>query len=710
MNIRLLWLLTILWCIAGTVPSLASASERYLEEIVVTAQKREEALTDVPISIQVTSGEFLDEQSVKNLREFVNFVPGMTQGAPLSSAQPSYQVRSITRSAGDPTVGFYIDDAPFYYPNMILGPVVRTVGIERIEVLKGPQSTLYGNGAMGGVVRVIPRAPNLESFEGSVLVGYTDIPDGESGHSADLSLSFPLIQDKLGIRLTAGDQDAGGWIDRQPHAINFTTFAFEPVGDPLENYGDTEISDYRMQVLAEPNERLTLKLLVIRNKVETSPTGLLQIDEDTPTSASSGHSEMNSEYDILSGSVSYEFDKMTLTSVFTEMEYKDRFQNAFISRFGLPIFVIQEPVTFSNETRLVSHLDGRWQWIAGIYYVNSELEQFVEVPAFAPLGTPQITQTSFVDSEQKSVFIEVSYDLIEDKLTALVGLRYFEDDRTFGETANLFPFPLPDVGETFDSVNPRVNLAYTPDENSLYFFNFAKGFRSGLINAVSRCASIPPANPLSITCLVPIDSDELWSYELGMKRTLQDGRLVVDATLYYQDWRDVQGNLPAGTIATSLSYGHADGVGLDLAISWSPETVPELDFRLAANWNNMEFYSLHPHVVEGFAGAENLNDGIPSAPEFSSTASVSYGKQLSSNLFGQFSLSWNHIDEHASSPLLNSDERDYLNVRAGLRIGESLGIHLYGTNITDDDGVVWRQDNKIIETPRRWGIEVSYDF
>ena len=141
------------------VPGLAAASEEYMEEVVVTAQKREEAVTDVPISVQVTSGDYLDEQSVKNLREFVNFVPGMTQKASFSNAHPDFQLRSITQ--------------------------------------------------------------------------------------------------------TAGDEDIGGWIDLQLHAINFATFAYEPVGDPIENYGGTDISDYRLQVLAEPNERLSLKVTAI---------------------------------------------------------------------------------------------------------------------------------------------------------------------------------------------------------------------------------------------------------------------------------------------------------------------------------------------------------------------------------------------------------------------------------------------------------------
>ena len=717
MNKRLPSLLIVLCGMAVGVPSLASASEQYLEEIVVTAQKREEGVLDTPITIQAVSGEFLDVHSVKNLREFVYFVPGMNQKASLSSAHPDFQIRSITQSAGagDPTVGYYIDDAPFYYPQQIVAPMTRTVGLERIEVLKGPQSTLYGNGAMGGVVRVIPKAPNLESFEGSLLVGYTEISGGDGGHTADISLSVPVIQDKLGIRFTAGDEDVGGWIDLQPHALNFATFAYEPVGDPLENYGGTETSDYRLQVLAEPNERLRLKLTAISNETEVSPPGGLRVDSsDPPTSRDSvpGQTGMESEYDFVSGTFIYEFDHMTLTSAFTQLDYTDRFDSSFITRFGLNIIVAQDADAFSNETRLVSNLDGRWQWIVGIYYVDADMEQFVQVPSF--LGSPAVAQSSLYDSEQRSAFGELSYELIEGKLTALVGLRYFEDDRTSGEEANLFPFPLPDLNAKFDSVNPRVNLAYTPDENSLYFLNFAKGFRSGMFNSISRCLTIPQTDPRFAACLEPIDSDELWSYEFGMKRTLLDGRLVLDGTLYYQDWRDLQGGgAGGGTIATALSHGDADGIGVDLSISWFPESVPGLNFLLGANWHNMEYSSLNPHVEEAFAGSLKEGDGLASAPDFSTTVSASYGRQLSSNIFGQFSLSWNHIDEHIAreSSTLGSDKLDYVNVRASVLIEEDLGVHVYGTNITDEDGVIWRTaDSKVIGTPRLWGIEVSYDF
>ncbi|MEM1142792.1 MAG: TonB-dependent receptor [Pseudomonadota bacterium] len=692
-----------------------------MEEVMVTAQKREQALSDVPITIQAVSGEFLNDQNIKNLREFVNFVPGMSQGATFSTEQARYQLRSITQDAGDPTVGYYIDDAPYYYPENILAPVIRTVGIDRIEVLKGPQSTLYGNGAMGGVVRVIPKAPNLEEFEGSVLVGYTDMADGDSGHTADLSVSIPLIKDKLAARFTVGDEERGGWIDLQPHEINFATFAYEPVGDPIENFGGTEIRDYRLQVLAEPTEKLTLKFMAIRNEVLTEPAGQLQIGVRPPTStdANPNSTGMENEYDFLAATLIYEFEQFSLTSAFTGLDYEDRYDSSFISQFGLPIVVTQAPESFSNETRLVSNMDGRWQWIAGIYYVDSENEQFIEVPPFPAFGTPAISQTSLIESEQLSVFGEVSYELIEGKLTGLFGLRYFEDDRTWTEEQSILSVPLDDVNETFDSINPRFNLAYTPDEDSLYFLNIAKGFRSGIVNPVSRCLSIPAESPLFANCLEPIDSDELWSYELGIKRTFQDGRLLFDATFYYQDWQDYQGAVATGTISTSASFGDADGVGVDFSVSWSPESVPGLTLLVAANWNNMEFSDLRPAVVEGFGGLVEEGDEIPGAPTFSSAVSVGYGRQLSSSLFGQFSVSWNHVNEHTTTAgsVIPADDRDYLNARASLTLNETLGLHIYGTNLTDDDGVIYGSSipggpnpYEIVETPRLWGVELSYDF
>ena len=416
---------------------LASAetaeADNTIEEIVVTAQKREQALSDVPLSIQVTDGEFMDRNNVQSLRELVNFVPGAATGEAFGTEQTRIQIRGVPQITGDPTVGYYIGDTPFYFPLMLWAPVIRTAGLERVEIVKGPQSTLYGNGAMGGVMRVIPKKPNLEEFEAAINVGYTQIEDGDDGHYVDASISVPLIQDKLGVRLSVGEEESGGWISVQPHALNFATFGYEPSGPAIKEVGGNDVSDYRVQILAQPTDRFTFEFMAMHNESDTSPNGFLLLDSDISADADRNVTFTNTEYDVFSASFSYDFENFSVTSVFTDLQFEDNTEFSLIASFGLPILVGYEPEVFSNETRIVSDFDGPFQFVAGIYYVDSEISVLIDVAEYPLLALPRTVSLSSGNSEQKSVFGEMTYELNE-HWTALVGVRWFDDERDQNET------------------------------------------------------------------------------------------------------------------------------------------------------------------------------------------------------------------------------------------------------------------------------------
>ena len=695
---------------------VAAQTDNIIEEVVVSAQKREQALSDVPLSIQVTDGEFLDRNNVHSLRELVNFVPGAATGEAFGTEQTRIQLRGVPQIVGDPTVGYYVGETPFYFPNMVWAPVVRTSGLQRVEIVKGPQSTLYGNGAMGGVIRVIPKQPDLEALDFAINAGYTNIQDGEDGHYVDASVSLPLIKDKLAVRLSIGEEKSGGWITLQPHAINFATFGFEPSGEAIEDYGGNDVSDWRVQVLAQASDRLTFELLAMHNESATTPAGFLALDNDFSADATPGGSSDVTEYDVYSAKISYDFDSFTLTSVFTDLEYSEDWFTTLIDSFGLPILVAYAPEVRSNETRIVSEFDGPLQFLAGIYYVDAENSVFIDVAELPLLAVPRVITATETASEQRSVFGEVTYDL-NDEWTVLLGLRWFEDERsTQGLSILPVPVELPAQEETFDSVNPRFNVSYAPHEDKLYYFNVAKGFRSGVYNSIASCGQLPPG-PLRDACPLQIDSDELWSYEVGTKQTLADGHLVIDASAYYQNWTDVQGAYRAGSINTSYQLGDADGLGIDVGVTWSPESVPGFNVQIAASWNNMEFSSLDPLIEDGMAPYFTEGDGLPGSPRFSASVGVNHGWQLSSNLFGDLTLSLNHKSDHVASvgATEDADSRQYVNARFGLAIGEHFAVSVFGNNLTNEEGTLFVQAGPLyaaqlrtIETPRHFGLDLSY--
>ena len=213
-GIRFLSLLNVCIVSAGFVyTGSAVAQETLIEEIVVTAQKREQAITDVPMSVQALSGDELRENGIDSLPDLVKFVPGASV---VSSAAPGYEtiiLRGIASgTTGDATVGYYIDDVAFGVTNLQIAPPNNMYDLERVEVLRGPQGTLYGQGSMGGSVKLITAQPDTEEFSSRFRLGGRDVDDGDSGYNFDGVVNVP-VSENFAFRISGGVEKAPGWID-----------------------------------------------------------------------------------------------------------------------------------------------------------------------------------------------------------------------------------------------------------------------------------------------------------------------------------------------------------------------------------------------------------------------------------------------------------------------------------------------------------------
>ena len=501
--------------LVGTTLAAAEVSDiPRLEEVIVTAQKRSQSLEEVPLSIQAFTGDALEQSSVRDFGELITFVPGASEGLSWNAGSREYQIRGIAQGSGDPTVGYYVDDAAFFLYGVSTAPMGRTFDMARVEVLRGPQSTLYGNGSMGGTVRFITNEPYLEAVEGQVAAGYSSTDGGDPGHHIDGAVSIPIIENELGVRLVASYEEIGGY-----HKT--------PDSD-IDDYNEADVTNLRANVLWTPSDRLTLKLLYLSNEIEQDGSSILaSLDPPIGTAFEGDYSV--TEYDLLSGTLAYDFASFTLTSTFTGID----FASEFVSQLPFPVpggILLWnrnfDGDAFNNETRLVSTGDGPLQWTVGVFYSDSDIQESnVFVPAIVPDGFQTF------GSESLSVFGEVSWSLLDGTLVPLFGIRYFEDDRasTFSDASQQ-----PEA-ETFDSVNPRFNLSWFPEEGAHYYLNIAKGFRSGNYNNPDICG----VHALSgMPCEFSVDSDELWSYEIGSKLSLAEGQLSLDLALYFQDLQD----------------------------------------------------------------------------------------------------------------------------------------------------------------------------
>ena len=493
---------TILLGVFAVSPTYVVASDdsgSTIEEIVVTAQKREQRLEEVPIAMQAFSSSLLESTNMRDFFEVIAMVPGANEDQSQSPTRRRYSIRGIVQAGANPdtTVGYYFNDSAYFIFGRPAAPITRTYDMERVEVLRGPQSTLYGNSAMGGVVRFITKKPNLENYEVHFQTGLTDLKDGESGHFIDGALSLPLIEDTLGLRVVASQEGMGG-------------YHMDSLGNDEVN--PTDINSYRAELLWHANDAVTVSLNYFTEEGESDYSNFVS-SLDPPINNQFPGDFYDNDQEFISATLDWELDFATLTVNVTSIESDEATQlSALIPGLGLPNDMVsltnaQEGEALNTEIRLVSQSDSPFQWLAGVYYSDTENVSDTFATALIPPGG------SVSESESISVFGEVSYSLMDGKLIPLIGVRWFDDDRERFDTNLVTQVPK----ENFDAISPRFNLQYLPNENSNYYLNIVKGFRSGNFVDPNICGLIQTL--FNFPCEVALDSDEVWSYEIGGKWT-----------------------------------------------------------------------------------------------------------------------------------------------------------------------------------------------
>ncbi|WIO74957.1 TonB-dependent receptor [Porticoccaceae bacterium LTM1] len=670
-------------------------AENEIEEVLVTAQKREQKLMDVPLSIQSFGSEQLGDASIRDVSELMTMVPGASEGISLTVGQRRFQIRGIEQGAGSPTVGYYFDDSAFY--GLDFAPVGRAFDMARVEVMRGPQGTLYGGGSMGGVVRYIPNSPNLSFVEAKVSTGFNTLRGGDGGQFIDAAVSLPVIEDTLGIRLVASKENVGGYLK-------------DALGN--QNVNDADIENYRASVHWEPTDDLRVKFNYMHNVVDQNGGTLIsKLDPSNPVSSSLPGDINNIEFDLSSLTLEYGFGFADLSSTTT---YSTVNNDVIIS---LPLgfttvtsSVVGDQKIWSNETRLTSNTDGVFQWLTGVYYTDFEQsltsgnEWAPEIPPFFVNSFSKTVDTS----KSLSIFGEFSWNLMDGELIPLVGVRYFEETLE-GDSAIAAGSP---DGEDFDSVNFRFNLSWFPQEGSHYFINIAEGFRSGDFNDLATCSLHQLAG---LPCELILDSDELISYEVGTKQDLINGQLQLDAAIYYQDWQDARFSVPSNGLFADYAVGDAKIYGVDLGMTYSPESIEGLTMSLTGNWNSAEIVSANDL---GASGAEN-GDRIPFVPKWTAAMSTSYKWAVSDVWAGLISMTFSHIDgqygQFGADDARKGDVRNLLRARIGAENGK-FGVYLYGNNLLNEQGEIFNQNPAggaplfTEDSPRLVGVEFTYQI
>jgi iron complex outermembrane recepter protein len=676
---------------------------RGAEEVIVTAQRREEQLQDVPISISVLSGVQLDTSSAQGVSEMLSRVPGVmaTEVAPGGATQ--LQVRGVSASfalaSGSSPVGYYLDSVPFGLMYNAILPDTNAYDLDRVEVLRGPQGTLYGANSMAGVVRVLTHDADLRAFEVKTRAAMSSTEGGSENYRGDMAINVPLVEGKLAARLVAGYQSLSGWLDKPNH----------------KNANDAELSNLRLKINSQPTDELSIGLSIWRSR---SDYGAPSTGRDNGTRSSLVDEPMFADFDTYGLKLGYDFSGISVTSMTSYLDYVNDSYADF--RVGLgagapSIFHYNFPAKlFAQEFNVVSMGEGPWRWsLGGLYRDEKDETRYFWNQFYVQLARNVYTSESF------AVFGELTRSFLDGQFELTAGLRYFEDhikqdERSTSTGARAFGLF---ADKKFDSTTPRVVLTWHPNDQATVYASYAEGFRSGRAQSLS----ILRLNP----AFRPIEPDTLKNYELGAKGSLWEGRLTFDSAIYYLDWQDVQQQISVFDPFTSnffftlINSESASGLGFDLGIT--AELAEGLTFDATYSTNALE---VDTDVFSGgvLLFAEGNRPNL--SPKSTVGAGVGYVVPLGGNGYeGRFSASVNYISSQTSRSITNGvltvAEGDAMTVgRASFSINAPTGwaVTVFADNISNEEGSPSATpstnpgDGDFRIRPRTIGAQFEYSF
>ncbi len=671
-----------------------SEEEWLLEEIVVTAQKREQRLIDVPMSVAALSGEQMADAGITDLQSLSLAVPGLFVSETSSFFQ-NISIRGIGNTFGSSNlVGVYLDEAS------VVGAAGSLIDlhihdIERIEVLKGPQGTLYGEGSVGGTIRYITKDPDLETFSGQFSVEGSRISSGERSSEVKSVLNVPLT-DTLGLRMVGQYTNLGGWID-QP-ALG------------KKDINDQEIYNIRAKLLWQPMEALDLKASIVRHRNDAGAEDVGEDDEGNFQQALGIAStpSLKDEYDFYNLNVNYDFGGMQFVSSTAYLESKKEAFNVGGPCCGDPddpstlLYIVRSDYlksdeVFTQEFRLSSSDNEALKWSAGVFVrdISSIPIEIGEALVTTP-GVFEVIVNDFVNAENSTswaLFGEASY-AFSDQWEVGAGIRYFEDEREFQEFRG-GPFE----SATFDSTNPKLFVSYSVNDDMQIYANAAKGFRSGGHNGSG---------------IAPYEPESVWSYELGAKAHWLEGRLNTEIALFFSDYDDYQvlGIRPGEIFSTISNAGQAEIKGVDLSMTWLAFEQLRLGFN--GNYTDTEFVE-----VNASSSSHVVGDPVDQVPRYGYTFWANYSFTWFDGAPGFARLDYNKQGKafyrnrsFSNNYVSSSDKTDMVNGRIGWE-DEMWELSLYGINLLNERGYINSlavEEQGVRSRPRTLGLKVDMKF
>ena len=688
-----------------------------LQEITVTATRRAEELNKVPVNITAYTPEQMDDQGVRQVDDIARLTPDLqfthTSGAAGNNSS-NISIRGVSSDVGAATTGIYIDDTPIQMRNVgywNANAFPQVFDLERVEVLRGPQGTLFGAGAEGGAVRFITPEPGLDKYSGYVRSELAETVGGDPSYEFGGALGGPIIDDKVGFRVSAWGRNDGGYVNRVSPDTGATV-------DSKSNYQDSFVGRAALAVKPMDALKITASLLyqdVMAHDRDQYWSTLSDPSSEEFNQASRVKQPTRDSFYLPALKVQYDMDKMSFisnTSYFYHKDYADLDYTTYFAGIfnGDPLqylpgdapsqaYIYNRQNSFTEEARLQSNeKDALIDWTVGMFYSDStqndtDLTANGQADYTSVHGsTYSYTEYTYARDKQVAGYGDVDLNVTK-AFKVSAGVRVSSDKFYFSQESAYSGAVQPTVAGTQSNtpVTPKFGLSYQLDADNFLYASAAKGFRQGGVNAgvnPDLCGADLTALGLSNTPTT-YAPDSLWSYEIGAKDSLFGGRMGLDSSVYVLKWKSIQQAVRLPTCGFDFvdNLGKATGVGGDISARFKITS----DFFAGINAGYVSL-TYDQNILEG-ANAVLVDKGDTiGGPPFHTSAWTLYKFNLfEHNAFYRIDYTYQNGNPAVDSRTFGYDPTlgqpgplKSLSMRLGMYVG-GWELSLFGNNITNDE-------------------------
>lgn len=696
----------------GLVQAAETASGTSVDEVVVTASKQPETVKNTPTALSVLGADTLNKLGISQFSDYMTYVPGMSFNDVGAPGHGTVILRGLNTGweQTSATVGFYVDESPFA-PNSpsaigaLVNPDPDLADVERVEVLKGPQSTLYGARSLGGVIRVVSLKPDLETFSGSIRISGSEVEGGGGGYGLRGSVNIPLVEDKVAIRLSAYRRGDPGWSD------NVRT------GD--EDVNSDRATGAKFALLMKPTEKLSITLNGLIQDLDINGVSQTDLDPDTlkPISGYDKYSaafnpHLSAKMSLLNLTADYQAGPGTLTSATSYTRYRNSDLYDYTGPYGilLPAFGLNATDyamlgvlnpgmdKFTQEVRYSSDRIGRLQFLAGLFYTREAVQYNVNL-AVASVPSGQILPPPFNDIvtantaanyEEYAGFGDVTF-FITDDLDVMGGIRLGHNNQhSLAVGTGLLTGPSNEPSQSSENnTDYLATIRWRPTPYISTYLRAASGYRPG----GPQFSPVPGAN-------ASFRSDKVWNYEAGIKGSTPDHLLTFDLAAYHIDWTDIQLNQLVGGLTVTGNGGDAKVDGVEANLTLTP--VAGLVFGANGAYTDARMSKLDPTSTVGAA----IGDALPFTPKWAGALTADYSFPITPDMNGGVGASLRYQgDRHSGFPgdVINTDRimpaYTAVDLRASIDWYKSSLIFRV-TNVGNEHGLTGFSLNRIAPIPQ----------